>query len=346
MKIIEVKTNNSYFVKVDGGLLDSVAESVVKLCSFDTACVITDSNVGALYLERVVQSFVKIGKKVLTFVFDAGEQSKTLSTFGKISSFLAQNNFKRSDLIVALGGGVVGDLAGFVASTYHRGVKFVQIPTTLLAGIDSSVGGKTAVDLPEGKNLVGAFYQPVGVYFDTEVLGTLPKKELINGYGELVKYGVLTGGELWKTLSNDEIDLEKCIEECVRYKSEIVEKDEKDNGIRALLNLGHTLAHSVENLSGYTVSHGVSVGYGLRRIADACFVKGILAEKDHDEIIRILDKFSLDYRAPYSTEELVKEAFRDKKSFADSINLIIIEAVGKCRIQTFKLDELEDFFND
>lgn len=346
MRTIEVKTNNPYLVKIESGMLDSVAESVAKKCSFDTACVITDSNVGSLYLERVKQSFVKIGKNVLTFVFDAGEQSKTLTTFAEISSFLARNDFKRSDLIVALGGGVVGDLSGFVASAFHRGVKFVQIPTTLLAGIDSSVGGKTAVDLPEGKNLVGAFYQPLGVYFDTDVLHTLPEKELVNGYGELVKYGILTGGELWQELSKEKIDLEKCIEECVRYKSEIVEKDEKDNGIRALLNLGHTLAHSVENLSGYTVSHGVAVGFGLLRIADACYKKGILPKCDHEEITRILDKFSLDYRAPFSTEELVKEAFRDKKSFADSINLIIIEGIGKCRIQTFKLNELEDFFND
>lgn len=346
MGIIEVNAKKSYNVWIKAGLTNGVQTLLSNICDFDSVCIITDSNVAPLYLDKLAKQFEESGKKVLSFVFPAGEKSKNLSTFASATSFLAKNDFKRSDLIVALGGGVVGDLAGFVASAYHRGVKFAQLPTTLLAGIDSSVGGKTAVDIPEGKNLVGAFYQPVAVYFDTDTLSTLPEKELTNGYGELVKYGILSGGELWSELTNERTNLKKSIELSVRYKADIVQKDEFDNGVRALLNLGHTIAHSVENLSNYTVPHGIAVGYGISRIAKACYKNGILPYSDYEKITETLNKFGLDYDAPFSTQDLVEEAFRDKKTFADKINLIIIESIGNCKIKTFKLDELEKFFND
>lgn len=346
MNVIDVRVNNKYKVIVDKGILDKIPEYALAFSDYSTVAIISDSNVAPLYLERLKKGFLLKNKRVLTYIIEAGEQSKNLSNYGSILSFLAKNDFKRKDLLVALGGGVVGDLTGFVASTYMRGVDFIQVPTTLLAGIDSSVGGKTAVDLKEGKNLVGAFYQPKGVFFDIDTLKTLPEKEMINGFGELVKYGILMGGNLWKNLSSDNIHLESCIADSIRYKADIVEKDEFDNGVRALLNLGHTLAHSVENLSSYTVPHGLAVGYGIRRIAKACWSKDLLQIEEYNQIINVLNKLSLTYVAPYDDNDLIRESVKDKKAFSDSINLIVINKIGSCSIQKFKLDKLGDFFND
>lgn len=346
MNVIDVNVKNGYKVIVDNGIFDKIPEYALTLADYTTVTIVSDSNVAPLYIERLKKGFLRANKRVLTYVIEAGEQSKNLSNYAAILSFLANNDFKRKDLLVALGGGVVGDLTGFVASTYHRGVDFIQVPTTLLAGIDSSVGGKTAVDIKEGKNLVGAFYQPKGVFFDIETLNTLPEKEMINGFGELVKYGILMGGTLWKNLLSDNLSLENCIADSIRYKAEIVEKDEFDNGVRALLNLGHTLAHSVENLSDYTVPHGLAVGYGIRRIAKACHNNGLLQNSEYKQIINVLDKFSLTYIAPFSDNALIRASVKDKKAFADSINIIVINAIGNCSIQKFKLDKLGEFFND
>lgn len=345
MSLVEVKTHNGYNVIIENGLLKKIPSLVPGMANFSTVCIISDSNVAPLYLEKLQQGFEDKKKKVLSYVFPAGERSKCLSVYADIVSFLAKNGFKRNDLLVALGGGVVGDMCGFVASTYHRGVKYIQVPTSLLAGIDSSVGGKTALDIPEGKNLIGSFYQPIGVYFDIDTIRSLPKHEFENGLGELVKYGVLMGGDLWYELNKSNVDFAKCILLSIQYKAMVVEKDEFDLGLRTLLNLGHTLGHSLEKLSDFTFPHGLAVAYGLRQMAKASYMSKYCSEKVYRDISNVLDRFGLPLKALYSNRALIQEVGKDKKAQSDSISLIVIRGIGNCTVEKVKLCYLEAFLN-
>lgn len=345
MSLVEVKTHICYDVMIENGLLKRIPSLVPGMTDFSTVCIISDSNVAPLYLDELQKAFEDKKKKVLNYVFPAGEKSKCLSVYSDIVSFLARSGFKRNDLLVALGGGVVGDMCGFVASTYHRGVKFIQVPTSLLAGIDSSVGGKTALDIPEGKNLIGSFYQPIGVYFDIDTLRTLPKNEFENGLGELIKYGVLMGGELWSELNKPRVDFAKCILLSIQYKANVVEKDEYDTGIRALLNLGHTLGHSLEKLSDFTFPHGLAVAYGLRQIAKASYMHKYCSEKVYHDIVNLLDRFGFPIKTPFTNRALIQEVGKDKKAQSDYINLIVIKGIGNCTMEKFKLCYLEAFLN-
>lgn len=335
--------NNSYPIDVGSGILNSISPFFKK---YNSVCIVSDTNVAPLYLETVKKEILKSAPFVCEFVFQAGEKSKNLSTFGEILSFLAENTFTRGDALVALGGGVVGDLTGFVASSYCRGIDFFQIPTSLLAMIDSSVGGKTAVDLPNGKNLVGAFYQPKHVFIDVDTLETLPHSEIVNGNGELVKHGLLAGGELWEELKKENLDIKKCIELNVQYKASVVQKDEKEHGERIKLNLGHTLAHSIEKLSDYTVPHGLAVGYGLRAVVNHSKKVGIIDEKLFSEIIGVLNKFELTYSPIYSMKEMCEVAKLDKKSRGSDINVVEFLGIGKVEAVKIPLAELESYFND
>ena len=220
--------SGQYEVKIGAGLLPSLGPEI-RACTRAKRCaVIVGENVSPLYGETVLQSLRAVGMEAVSLVLPAGEQTKCLARYGELLSFLAENRFTRTDCVVALGGGVTGDLAGFAAATYQRGVSFIQVPTTLLAAVDSSVGGKTAIDLPEGKNQVGAFYQPSLVLCDTDTLKTLPQRELMAGYAEVIKYAVLGDKTLFETLQKREHDISQVIETCVRYKAEIVAEDERD----------------------------------------------------------------------------------------------------------------------
>ena len=262
----------------------------------------------------------------------------------KIQEYLASNNFKRSDLIVALGGGVVGDLAGFVASTYMRGIDFVQVPTTLLAMIDSSVGGKTAVDLPNGKNLVGSFYQPIRVIIDLKTLDTLPCSEYKNGMGEGIKYAMLMNGELESIVTAGvtcSSNIDKFVELCIRYKKYIVEEDEKESNLRRLLNLGHTFAHAIEKLSDYTIPHGVAVAQGLKIISDISKKQGKIAQVAYDKLIMLLDRYDMKIDKEYSMDEMLEVIKLDKKAEGDSVNVVMPYAFGDCRIEKIKIEDLK-----
>ena len=269
--VINVEANKKYDVVVGSGLLNSCGEMIKAITGVCRAAVITDSNVSKLYLDRVMKNLVKSGFETDSFEFKAGESSKNIETLSEILEFLAANNYTRTDIIVALGGGVVGVIAGFAASVYLRGVRFVQLPTTMLAMVDSSVGGKTAIDLRAGKNLAGAFYQPEIVLADTDTLKTLNKEELANGYAESIKYGAIFDKELFELFDSEISDemLEKAIAKCVEHKARVVKNDEFDHGERKLLNLGHTIGHAIENCSGYTIPHGHAVAMGMAMIARA-----------------------------------------------------------------------------
>ncbi len=345
MKTVNVKTSTPYDVLIGKNLLENAGEFIASVITPCRALIVTDDVVLPLYGGIVGESLATKGFEVEFFVIENGEHSKNLGTYASIINYLAEAKFSRKDIIVALGGGVVGDLAGFVASTYLRGIKFIQIATTLLAQIDSSVGGKTAVDIPSGKNLVGAFWQPSLVIADTLTFSTLPEKEIENGLGELIKYACLIGGEAYELISQGfRENLERVIELSVSYKRDIVESDERESGIRALLNLGHTLAHGIELLSSFTYTHGRAVLMGLMAIVKAQFKHGVLPKEDYEKIVELYKFYGIDYKLPYDVKDLVEASKGDKKASGDNINLVVVEGIGNCKVQKMAISELEEYF--
>ncbi|MBP5581203.1 MAG: 3-dehydroquinate synthase [Ruminococcus sp.] len=264
MKTVRVNASISYDVLIESGIIDRCADHIKNATKAQRFAVISDDNVAPLYLDRVTASLEKAGFSWESFVFVHGEQSKCSETLNFIYNFLAAKHFTRADAVIALGGGVAGDMAGYAAATYLRGMDLIQIPTSLLSQVDSSIGGKTAIDIPEGKNLVGAFKQPNLVLIDTSTYTTLPVDFRIDGMGEVVKYGMIKSAALFEKLSGCDIDrlgdiIEDIIFDCVSIKRDVVEADECEHGERALLNFGHTLGHSIEQYYNYTLSHGRAV---------------------------------------------------------------------------------------
>ncbi len=344
LKEIPIETGKPYSVFVGNGILHTIGSRIKSLKGVLKVGILTDDIVEKLYLSHVVKSIEECGFTVFTYVIKNGEESKNLENFGKIHNFLAESGFSRSDVIVALGGGVVGDLCGFVASTYMRGIKFVQVPTTLLAQIDSSVGGKTAVDLPYGKNLVGSFYQPCFVVCDIDVLSTLPTEIFQDGLFEMAKYGVLIGGEFFQKLKGDFMgNLPWLIEKSIEYKGEIVKADEFENGDRKLLNLGHTIAHGIEKLSNYTISHGKAVGMGLREMARICHKNGLLDGGTLVEIGAMLENLGQVDISPYDMKDIEKTISLDKKCSGGSVDFVVAYGLSKCKTLKVQLDKVGEF---
>ena len=344
MRNIRVNVNTPYWVLVDRGILSTTGALLKPLLRAKKAVVITDTNVDGLYSKIVIDSLNKAGFSTYKFVFEAGEKSKNINTYLDIISFLANNTISRKDVLVALGGGVVGDLVGFVASTYLRGIDFVQIPTTLLSIIDASVGGKTAIDIKEGKNLVGAFYQPKMVIADLDALKTLPSEEISNGLGEMAKYAVLIGEKYFEMMTEDAYkNLDELIALSIEYKRDIVEKDEKESGLRKFLNLGHTTAHAIEKLSDFTIPHGNAVSMGLIMMAKACAKNGLLSDDEANKIYDLINKYDLAKPQPFSIEDIAKEIALDKKSDSTNVDAIVINAIGECEIKAIPLSEVEEF---
>lgn len=345
MQRIKVKASISYEVVIGRDLLKKSGYEIGKVISPCKALIVSDDKVAPKYMQTVLTSMVEGGFDTYTYVLKHGERSKSADNFFKIQNFLADNGFTRSDMMIALGGGVVGDLTGFVASTYMRGIRYVQMPTTLLAGIDSSVGGKTAIDLKAGKNLVGTFYQPTKVIFDVKTLETLPEKEYLNGLGEGVKYAIMDGGEIYDLvkdgLSNENI--EKFCALCIKSKKAVVEKDEKEGGYRRILNLGHTVAHAIEKLSDYTIPHGKCVAMGLKAIADVSLKNGWLEVSDSVLIEKMLRNNGLMTPPPYKVEEMIDVIRRDKKMSGDTITIVVINKIGKCDFVDIKIDRLKKY---
>ena len=307
--------------------------------------VITDENVAAMWLEACCMYLINEGFTVRTVVLPAGENSKTGEVYLKILDYLASIPLTRSDGIVALGGGMIGDLAGFCAATYLRGIKVIQVPTTLLAAVDSSIGGKTGIDLPAGKNLAGAFHQPALVVRDPRLLSTLPEDVFKDGMAEVIKTAVIADADLFEEVSDPElieVGISDMIEKCAAIKTGFVEKDEFDNGVRKLLNFGHTIGHAIEKLSGYRVSHGRAVAMGMARIAEISAAKGWCPEEDKDKLIGVLKAHGFDLGIQYSGDELFGVIAHDKKRSDDTIDLVIMERIGSCAVRRMTMDELKE----
>jgi len=318
--------------------------------------IISDDGVPIKIIKKVT-AVCKPSTKVFKIILKQGEKAKSVQNFQKILNFLADNNFDRTDLILAVGGGVVGDISGYVASSYLRGIQFIQIPTTLLAQVDSSVGGKTAINISAGKNLVGAFYNPKGVIIDTAVLNTLPKREFKAGLAEVIKYALIQNKSLFslletysqKILTMDHQIIEEIIFASIQTKAKIVTKDEKENGIRAILNFGHTFGHAIEAHSKYKkILHGEAVAKGMKVASRISYLENLISEKEYEEVITLLQMFEFDLSInQYKYEELKPYIYRDKKIKADKLNLVLLNKVSNAIVtNSFNLKNLQKGLKD
>ena len=331
---LTVNTSKRYTIRIERGALDQLGAYCASLFApGKKAVVITDTHVAPLYLERISTSLRNAGFDVTSCAFPAGEPSKRLSTIEGIYGHMAQAHITRSDFAVALGGGVTGDMAGFAAASYLRGIPFVQVPTTLLSQVDSSVGGKTGVDLPQGKNLVGAFWQPSFVLIDPDTLNTLSPHFFADGMGEVIKYGCIKSRALFDLLIETEditSIMEDVIYRCVDIKRDVVERDEFDTGERALLNFGHTFGHALEKLHQYQgLSHGAAVGIGMVMMARLGEKAGFTAPGPADKIAAALEKYHLPVHSDLPLSQIVEATASDKKSTGSSINLVLLKDIGE-----------------
>lgn len=342
---LDIKTAQPYSVTIENGLIDRVGETVLETrVPGAKVMVVSDSNVFPLYGERVTASLEKAGFRVSAFVFPAGETSKQIATVCDIYRALAENDFTRTDFILTLGGGVAGDMGGFAAATYLRGIGFFQVPTTLLSQVDASVGGKTGVDLPFGKNLVGAFHQPLGVLTDPETLDSLPERFFRDGMGEVIKYGCIADKPLFEALEAGTAlqDLEGVLAQCVRCKKELVEQDTRDTGRRMILNFGHTFGHALEKLHNFQeLTHGEAVGIGM---VMACHVGErlkITPSGTGQRVARVLEQYGLPTQDRFTWEQVVDATALDKKSDGDTLRVILLSDVGESVIHPITRDMLK-----
>lgn len=342
MEKISVHCSRDYDVLIGNGILKDAGEYIARIFHKDTAFIVSDDNVFRLYGETLRNSLTSAGFKTAEFVFSHGEINKNLPTYASLMETMCQMHISRSSFIVALGGGVVGDLAGFAAATYQRGIPFVQIPTSLLAAVDASVGGKTAVDLQSGKNQVGCFHQPSLVLCDTGTLATLPEDEYCCGCAEIIKYAMIGSDALFSEIMNVPVSgqYDHVIAACVKMKRDYVEQDEFDRGCRMLLNFGHTFGHAAEACSGFSLLHGQAVAMGMAAITKAACAFGICPEATLNDLLALLSKYELPQSIPFPAVEMLQKILADKKFSGDHIRLIVPERIGKCRIEAVLGDEL------
>lgn len=342
MKRIRINASQPYDVLIGGGLLERCGEEIKPLVKGSKTVIVTDDNVGPLYAQTVKNSLEKNGFTAELYTFRHGEESKCAQTLLDLYDFLGKNNITRSDFLVALGGGVVGDLTGFAAATYLRGIDYIQLPTSLLAQVDSSVGGKTAIDIAAGKNLVGAFKQPKLVIADVDALSTLSDDFFADGMGEVIKYGMIYSKPLFDRLKDGNVRSapEDVIAQCVDIKREVVEADEFDTGLRMILNFGHTLGHSIEKHFNYTgFSHGRAVAAGMYLITKAAEKNGLVDGNVSEELKSCLIANGLPYEADIDGEALFSGAVNDKKRFSDTINIILCRQIGRAEIVKLGIED-------
>lgn len=346
MEKITVNASISYDILIDKGIIDNCGKHIREIMPKGKCAVITDDNVDKLYGERVMKSLRSAGIEAAKFAFPHGEASKNHTTLLKIYDFLAGNGFTRSDHIVALGGGVVGDTAGYAAATYMRGIDFVQIPTTVLSQADSSVGGKTAVNIKAGKNLVGLFHQPRLVIADTETLFTLTPEFFADGMAEVIKHGMIKSAEFFDLLLTRDIkeNLVDIMKRNVTIKGQVVENDEREKGERMLLNFGHTLGHALEKYYNFTgLTHGCAVAVGMSTFTHIAERRGMCKAGVADKLDALLTKCGLPITDPAPMDELFRLSLGDKKHLENGMNIVICPDIGKSTIVKMSVDEYQNF---
>jgi len=332
----------SYPISIGTGILPHIGAALRSAAVAKRYAIISDDLVGKLYGQQILDSLQQVGITGELLTFPHGEASKHLETIGALASSLAERGFDRGDGLIALGGGVTGDITGFLASIYMRGIPFIQIPTSLLAQVDSSVGGKTGVDIPQGKNLLGTFYQPRAVFIDTEVLRTLPREEFLGGMAEVIKYGASIDADFFAWLGHnretilalDPAAIMPMIRRCCEMKAAVVEQDERESGLRRILNFGHTIGHAVEAASGYQLIHGFAVAIGMRAVAELAVRSGIADLSVVERLVQLLQAYNLPTEIPsgFDRASLRKYLSTDKKSFGGRVFFVLPEQIGKVRI--------------
>lgn len=343
MQTVLVNASTAYPVHIGPGLLEKAGKLIAEVTKSRACAVITDTTVEKLYASQVCRSLQDAGFRVCLHAFPAGERNKNIGTYGKMLEFLAENRLTRSDFVVALGGGVVGDMAGFAAATYQRGIDYIQIPTTFLAASDSSVGGKTAIDLAAGKNLAGAFHQPKMVVCDTDTFRTLPPDTFADGMAETLKHGLIADRDFFEALARRAVDAGGMVRRNVEIKASVVNEDEFERGRRKLLNFGHTLGHAIEKISGFTVTHGHAVAIGMALAARAGEKMDLSPAGTLDAVIAANQKYSLPIRCPYTAAEIYAAATGDKKRDGGGIDVVVLEEIGRARTVRLDMEGLRTF---
>ena len=346
LETMRIQTGNPYDILIGRGLIHEAGAQIAQRIKTRRALIVTDENVDVLYGAGVEASLKNAGIETDKLVLPAGEETKSLEKLGQVYSALCDAQITRSDILVALGGGVMGDLGGFAAATYLRGIRYVQIPTTLLAQVDSAVGGKTAIDLPEGKNLAGAFHQPALVLIDPDTLDTLPDHEFTGGMGEVIKYAFTFDADLCTALADSCVreDMQPVIRRCLEYKKRVVENDERDFGERMLLNFGHTLGHAVEVVQHYQgYSHGQAVAIGMHLITRLSQAKLLTEQGTADALENMLMRWKLPTTCDKSLwHDMQKALLKDKKNLDGSLNVIILTHIGHAEIKPVDLTFFEE----
>ncbi len=343
----ELKVGKSR-VLIEKGLFENFGHHVLNITEPCKVLILSDETVAKFYIEKLRKNLEKSGFKVSEFIIKPGEKSKTLSTATKIYEKMAADFFSRSDMVVSLGGGVVSDIAGFAAATYLRGIKFVSIPTSLLAQIDASIGGKNGVNLSFGKNLVGTFYSPELVLVDSNFLLTLPQKELRCGIAEAIKCGCIKDEKLFEIFENEnfENNLDEIIKRSIAVKKQLAEKDEFDLGERKLLNFGHTLGHAYEKLGNFeTFSHGEAVAIGMNEITKISEKLGLTKAGTAERLAEVLKKNSLPVSSSFAKKDVLKAVLHDKKISGSFIDLAVLKSIGSSFIHRVPCSKIADFLS-
>ncbi|MCR4907276.1 MAG: 3-dehydroquinate synthase [Lachnospiraceae bacterium] len=352
LHINKTESGDAYDIVISGDY-NKLPEEISALSTFTRLCIVTDSNVGPLYAGRLQEILRPICGEIYIYTFPAGEKNKTLSEIEGLYCFLMEHRFDRKDILIALGGGVVGDMTGFAAATYLRGIRFVQLPTTLLADTDSSIGGKTGVDLRSYKNMVGAFYMPSLVYISPGVLSTLPDREFSSGMAEVVKHALIKdrlyfdflSGNRDKITALNQTVLEEMIFKSCRIKARVVEDDPKESGERAVLNFGHTLGHAVENYMNFSLTHGECVSLGMAAALDISRSRNYISEDEVNAAKDLLAAFSLPVKLGRNTDtgKILELSKSDKKMARNKLRFILLKEIGLAVIKTDVTDsEIED----
>ena len=346
-KKIRVRAGDGYDFIIGDGLLANAGELTASVIEADRIAIFTDSTVAPLFADALEEKLQEARFRTCRFVYEAGERSKNIHTTAEFLDFMAANSLTRGDAVAVLGGGVAGDMGGFAASIYQRGIKFMQIPTTVLAAVDSSVGGKTGVDTQYGKNLTGTFWQPSLVLCDTNTFEFLREEEIMDGYAEVIKSAAIRGPRIFNDLEEGKFRtaMPDIIARCVNIKSDVVHEDERESGMRRILNFGHTMAHSIELKSDYQISHGKAVAIGMLMVTRASEKHGLTEPGTYERLYRLISGEGYRTETDIPLEELCEAARHDKKASGDSIHIVYLEKIGSAVTRKVRLDELYDFFN-